>query len=132
MKGRVLIIDDDQFIRSLVTAMLRSEYLASVAVDGMEGFKVAVENPPDLIIVDLEMPGWNGLETMKNLRSHATLQRTPVMVLTADASRETVMEAIKMGADDYLIKTSLSRDELLRKVRRLSSIEAGRDVAPLS
>jgi DNA-binding response OmpR family regulator len=122
-RPRILLIDDDSFIRSLVTAMLRGEYLVSVAADGMEGLKMAVEDPPDLVIVDVEMPGWDGLETINKMRAKEALQRIPVMVLTADASRETVMNAIKMGANDYLIKTSLTRDELVKKAHRMIKLD---------
>jgi DNA-binding response OmpR family regulator len=118
-RPRILLIDDDPFIRSLVTAFLRGEFLVSVATDGMQGLERALEDPPDLVIVDVEMPGWDGLETINQMRAKEALQRIPMMVLTGDASRETVMGAIKRGANDYLIKTSLTRDELVKKAHRL-------------
>jgi DNA-binding response OmpR family regulator len=118
-RNRVLVIDDDPFIRSLLTAMLRSEFVVSVAIDGMDGFCKAVEDPPDLVIVDIEMPRWDGLRTVNEMRLRETLHEIPVMVLTADSSKQTVMKALKNGANDYFIKTSLSRPELLKKVRRL-------------
>jgi len=113
------VIDDDPFIRSLLTAMLRREFLVSVAIDGMDGFCKAVEDPPDLVIVDVDMPRWDGLRTVNEMRLRETLHEIPVIVLTADASKQTVMKALKNGANDYLIKTSLSRPELIKKARRL-------------
>jgi DNA-binding response OmpR family regulator len=123
-RPRILLIDDDPFIRSLVTAMLRGEFFVSVATDGMQGNNLAVENPPDLVIVDVEMPGWDGLETINKMRAKEALQRIPVMVLTGDASRETVMNAIQMGTNDYLIKTSLTPEELVKKTHRLIKLDA--------
>jgi len=122
-RPHILLIDDDPFIRSLVTAMLRCEYRISVAIDGMDDLCKAVEDPPDLVIVDLEMPQWDGLQTINELRTSEKLKLIPVMVLTANSSRQTVVNAIKKGADDYFIKTSLSRPELLKKVRRLMDLE---------
>lgn len=122
-RPHILLIDDDPFIRSLVTAMLRRDYHISVAIDGMSGFCKAVEDPPDLVIVDLEMPQWDGLQTINEMRTSETLKQIPVMVLTANASRQTVVNAISKGANDYFIKTSLSRPELLKKVRRLMDAE---------
>lgn len=122
-RPRILLIDDDPFIRSLVTAMLRCEYQVSIAIDGMDGFCKAVEDPPDLVIVDMEMPRWDGLQTINEMRTSETLKQIPVMVLTANSNRQTVVEAIQKGANDYFIKTSLSRPELLKKVRRLMELE---------
>ena len=118
-RPRILLIDDDPFMRSLVTAMLRGDFRISVANDGMQGFVNAVERPPDIVIVDIEMPGWDGLETINMMRSDEQLERIPVMVLTADDTRKTVLDAVNKGASDYLIKTALSREKLTEKVRRL-------------
>lgn len=117
-RPRVLVIDDDPLFRSLLTSMLRKEYLVSVACDGAEGYYKALEQPPALAIVDIQMPGWDGLKTLKAFRSHHLLAHVPVMMLTSDSSRQTVMAAIQGGARDYVIKTTLSRDDFLQKVSR--------------
>ncbi|MEZ6045388.1 MAG: response regulator [Planctomycetaceae bacterium] len=75
--------------------------------------------PPDIAIVDIQMPQWDGIKTLKAFRGHASLQDTMVIMLTSDASRETVLSAIKEGANDYVIKTSFSKEELKQKVNRL-------------
>ncbi|OYW23695.1 MAG: hypothetical protein B7Z55_03300 [Planctomycetales bacterium 12-60-4] len=118
-RARVLVIDDDPQIRSLLVAFLRREYLVSVASDGLEGHSKALEHTPDIAIIDIQMPGWDGLKTLRAFREHVALQGVRAIMLTADASRQTVMAAISMGADDYIIKTSLSKDELLQKLRRV-------------
>ncbi|QDU81087.1 Chemotaxis protein CheY [Polystyrenella longa] len=118
-RHKVLIIDDDPLFRSLLVSLLRTDYLVSVASDGADGFYKAVEYPPDIAIVDIQMPQWDGIKTLKAFRSHASLQYTSVIMLTSDASRETVLSAIKEGANDYVIKTSFSKEELKQKVNRL-------------
>ena len=123
---RVLVIDDDPLFRSLITSMLRRDYLVSVAADGAEGYYKALEHPPQLAIIDVQMPGWDGIRTLQAFRAHQVLALVPVMIMTSDASRQTVVAAIQGGANDYVIKTSLSRDDLLRKTRRLVTLDPSR------
>jgi len=124
-RARVLVIDDDPLFRSLLTSMLRNDYLVTVACDGAEGYYKALEHPPLLAIVDIQMPGWDGLKTLKAFHSHHLLSHIPVMMLTSDSSRQTVMAAIQGGAKDYVIKTTLSRDDFLQKVARQLETSAG-------
>lgn len=118
-RARILVIDDDPLFRSLITSMLRRDFLVSVAAEGSEGYYKALEHPPHLAIIDVQMPGWDGLRTLQAIRAHHILTKVPVMMLTSDASRQTVLAAIQAGANDYVIKTTLSRDELLKKTHRL-------------
>ena len=104
--ARILVIDDDPLFRNLMVSFLRREYFVSVASDGSEGFYKALEYPPDIAIVDVQMPVWDGLQTLKAFRSHPTLCKTKIIMLTSDASKGTVVAAIQGGANDYIIKTS--------------------------
>ncbi|QDU09145.1 PleD family two-component system response regulator [Gimesia aquarii] len=117
---RVLVIDDDPLFRNLMVSFLRREYIVSVASDGSEGFYKALEYPPDVAIVDVQMAVWDGLQTLKAFRSHPTLSQTKIIMLTSDASKETVVAAIHGGANDYIIKTSFSKSEFLEKVRKFT------------
>ncbi len=121
-RASVLVIDDDPLFRSLITSILRRDFFVSVAADGAEGDYKAIEHPPMLVIIDVRMPGWDGLRTLQAIRAHQSLAKIPVMMLTSDASRQTVVAAIQSGANDYVIKTALSRDELLKKARRLVNL----------
>jgi len=116
---RVLIIDDDPMFRSLLLSLLRKDYLVSVAGDGSDGYHKALQHPPDVAIVDIQMPDWDGLRTLQEFRKHPTLSDVHVMMLTSDASRETVLAAIEAGANDYVIKTSFSKEEFYRKLDKL-------------
>jgi DNA-binding response OmpR family regulator len=121
-RASVLVIDDDPLFRSLITSILRRDFFVSVAAEGAEGYYKAIEHPPRLFIIDVRMPGWDGLRTLQAIRAHQALAKVPVMMLTSDASRQTVVAAIQGGANDYVIKTALSRDELLKKARRLVNL----------
>jgi CheY-like chemotaxis protein len=132
-RPRVLVIDDDPLFRSLMMSMLRKEYLVSVASGGEEGYYKALEHAPDLAVIDIRMPGWDGLRTLSAFRTHQTLAKTPIIMLTADASRHTVMSAIQGGASDYVLKTCLNRDDFLRKVRKLLKlIDSTAEADPLT
>jgi PleD family two-component response regulator len=126
-RHRVLVIDDDPLFRSLIMSILGKEYFVSAASEGSEGYYKAIEQPPRLIIVDVLMPGWDGLRTVEAIRAHQDLAHIPIMILTSDASRETVVAAIERGANDYVLKTTLTRENLLKKTHQL--IELG--IAPL-
>lgn len=116
---RVLIIDDDPLIRTLLVSALRKDCLVAVAAEGSEGFYKALELTPDVAVIDVNMPGWDGLKTLEAFRAHPGLKNVKVIMLTADSSKQTVMAAIRGGAHDYLIKTSFSKSDFYRKLNRL-------------
>ena len=116
---RVLVIDDDPLFRSLVVSLLHKECAVAVAADGSDGFYQALEQPPDVALIDVQMPGWDGLKTLKAFRGHPALANVKTMMLTSDASKETVVAAIQAGANDYVIKTTFSRHDFQQKLQRL-------------
>lgn len=118
-RARILVIDDDPMFRNLVVSMLRKDFLVSVAASGEEGYEKAKEHRPDIAVIDIQMPGWSGIETLQVFRSDPDLSKTKTMILTGDASKDTVVAAIQSGANDYVIKTCFSKDEFLQKVGRL-------------
>lgn len=120
-RPRILIIDDDPLYRSLMTTLLRKDYLLAVAAEGSEGFQKALQHPPDIAVIDIQMPGWDGLKTLEQFRNSPVLKRVKIVMLTGDASKESVVAAIRGGANDYVIKTSFSREEFREKLKRLTS-----------
>lgn len=115
---RILVIDDDPLFRSLLSSVLRKEYVVEVAKDGAEGFEKAIISPPDAAIIDVNMPGWDGMRTLEAFRNHHATARCPVVMLTGDSSQETVITATKLGAAGYVVKTCFGREELLRTLDR--------------
>jgi two-component system OmpR family response regulator len=118
-RARILVIDDDPLFRSLIVSLLRREYVVAVAADGAEGFYKALEHPPAVAVIDIQMPGWDGIKTLRAFRSHPALCDVRTMMLTADASQGTVMAAIQGGAHDYVVKSSFSHEDFCRKLGRL-------------
>ena len=79
---RVLIIDDDPLIRTLLVSALRKDCLVAVAAEGSEGFYKALELTPDVAVIDVNMPGWDGLKTLEAFRAHPGLKNVKVIMLT--------------------------------------------------
>lgn len=133
-RRQILVVDDDPLFRSLMVSVLRHDFTVTVASDGADGFYRALDHVPDAAVLDIQMPGWDGIKTLKAFRSHPALAHVKVIVLTSDASRETVLAAIQAGADDYIIKTAFSRDEFRQKLDLLlqqpSLIELATEVEP--
>ncbi len=115
---RVLVIDDDQMFRSLVQTILRKDFFVSVAAHGQEGFLKAKEHRPDVAIIDVQMPGWSGIDTLRAFHMDAQLSDIKTIMLTADASKETVLAAVHSGADDYVIKSCFNKKEFVYKIYR--------------
>ena len=118
-RRHILVVDDDPLFRSLMTNVLRHDFEVAVANDGADGFYQALDHVPDLAVLDIQMPGWDGIKTLKAFRAHPVLAKVKVVVLTSDSSRETVLAAITAGADDFVIKTAFSRDEFRGKLNAL-------------
>jgi CheY-like chemotaxis protein len=110
-RGRVIVIDDDAVMRELIVLHLRNaDYDVVAAPDAVEGGRAILENPPDLIVCDVDMPYMNGYELVAALKTHATTKDIPVVFLTV---RDDVSEkATKLGAVAYLRKP-LTADRLL-------------------
>jgi DNA-binding response OmpR family regulator len=116
---RILVIDDDPSCRQLLLGLLNKSYEVITAASGEAGYQLAMDHPPHAALIDIQMPGWDGLETLRRFREHPDLLRTKTMVLTGDASRAIVVSAIRAGADEYLVKTNFGKDELLKKLKAL-------------
>ena len=100
--GKILIVDDDPALRlSFRKLLLKEGYEAEVAVSGEEALEM-IDQPLDLIITDVRLPGMNGLETFKKIREGKP--RLPVVVMTAFGTTEMAIEATKLGAFDYVLK----------------------------
>lgn len=117
MRKRVLVIDDDPMIRGLVKAMLEAEgYEVALAEDGLQGVEMidAEPRPIDicLIVLDVVMPGMNGLEVLTRLKMQPHTQGIPVLMLTGESKAEDIMAGYSVGADYYITKP-FTRQQLL-------------------
>jgi DNA-binding response OmpR family regulator len=111
----ILIIDDDERLRDTVSIMLEQEgFLVSQVGDGRRGLDQALTLKPDLLVVDLRLPGLSGMELCKQVR--AAKMSTPIIVLSAAAEEVDKVLLLEMGADDYVVKPFGAR-ELLARIR---------------
>lgn len=121
MPKAALIIEDDADIAESVRYNLASEgFTALVASSGEQGLALALDpkNPPGLIVLDLMLPGMNGMDLCRRLRREAQTRKTPIIMLTAKTSEVDRIAGLDLGADDYITKPFSVR-ELLARVRAL-------------
>ena len=120
MPGRkILVVEDEPDIRKLVHYSLVQERLQPVeAEDGEKALRLLDREKPDLIILDLMLPGLSGLEICKRLRERPETARIPILMLTAKASEADRVVGLEMGADDYLTKPFSPR-ELVARVKAI-------------
>jgi two-component system, OmpR family, phosphate regulon response regulator PhoB len=112
---RLLVAEDDPDIRELVLFKLRAAgFDVTTAVDGREALTRALEEPPDLVLLDVMMPGLSGLEVCAALREDDATARIPIILLTAKAQEADVTSGLGVGADDYVVKPFSPRELLTR------------------
>lgn len=117
MRQKILIIEDDRFLRELISRKLISEdYQICEASDGEEGVRVAKAEKPDLILLDLILPGIDGFEVLGKIRQAPEIDQTPVIILSNLGQKEDIERGIKLGATDYLIKAHFTPGEIIEKI----------------
>ena len=118
----VLIIDDDRTARETLMAMLEGEhYDLQVAKDGMQALQMLEYLQPDLILLDVMMPGMDGYEVCRRIRATPRLAEVPIILLTALDDQDSLVRGIESGADDFLSKPA-DRRELIARVRTITRL----------
>lgn len=118
MAKTVLVIEDDKFLRELIAQKLLKEgYNISEAIDGEEGIKKVKEEKPDLVLLDLILPGIDGFEVLSQMRADSSLTSIPVIILSNLGQKEDVEKGLKLGAADYLIKAHFTPGEIIDKIK---------------
>jgi phosphate regulon transcriptional regulator PhoB len=119
MLAKVLVIDDEKDIVSLLRYHLeKSGFHCLEGMDGTTALRLVREHHPDLLILDLMLPGMDGLEICRQLRQDAATARLPILMLTAKAEEVDRVVGLEMGADDYVVKPFSPR-ELVARVRAI-------------
>ena len=110
--GRVLVVDDDETVRDVVRRYLElAGFTVDMAGDGAEGLAKFAAHEPDLVVLDVMMPGINGLEVCKRLRQ---VSQVPIVMLTALGEEENRIAGLQLGADDYVTKPFSPKELALR------------------
>ncbi len=117
-KQKILIADDEQGIRLIISRLLAEEYIVLEAADGEEAINIAKEQQPVLILMDLMMPKMDGYDACLRIKSDQATKGIPVVILTAVGHELNKKYAEEMGADGYITKP-FTRESLLEGMRRL-------------
>lgn len=126
---RILVIEDEpQLARHINRALIRSGHVANARYDGIEGLEAALDQPPDLVVLDLNLPRLDGFSVLTRLRQANSPAR--ILILTARGEVENRVKGLKAGADDYLAKP-FSLDELIARVEALGRRGATPNAADL-
>jgi two-component system response regulator MtrA len=115
--ARVLVVDDDQALSEMLGIVLRAEgYEPSFCDDGAKAFSTFKESKPDLVLLDLMLPGLDGIEVCKQIRDESVV---PIVMLTARGDTLDVVQGLESGADDYIIKPFKPKELIARIKARL-------------
>lgn len=119
---KILIIEDEKDLRFFLTKALKGEGFETLeAFDGEEGIEIAKKEKPDLILLDLLLPGINGYEVLTKLKKDPFLEQIPVIILSNLGQSEEIEKGMKLGAIDYLIKANFTLDEIVERVKKVFS-----------
>lgn len=137
--ARILVVDDVRFIMEMIASLFRSRgHEVFTATDGLEALDVARQERPDLVLLDIAMPGMDGIEVTRQLRREDGTRSIPILMITAQSDRQSVARAIEAGANDCIAKpfqneTLLEKSaELLGSFRMSFSVEPERGVSVMT
>lgn len=126
---KVLTVDDSKTIRMVVKKAFKLYDCEMVeAENGVEGLAAATREKPDLIVLDITMPVMNGIEMLEKMKGEPSLQDIPVIMLTAESGKDNVMQIVKMGVKDYMVKP-FKGEELIQRVTKIVALEPKTDEA---
>lgn len=112
----IMVVDDDEMYLNILQTVLEAEdYQVIKATDGAKALAMMSRTKPDLILMDLNMPGMGGIEAVKKVKYHEPLKDIPIIMLTGNSHKQVVKEAITAGAIDFIVKPA-DREKLLEKV----------------
>ncbi|MCD6233007.1 response regulator [bacterium] len=120
MAAKILIIEDDRFLRELMARKLEQVgYEVVESVDGEDGLKKVSQEKPDLVLLDLILPGIDGFEVLSKVKEKPELSAIPVIILSNLGQREDIEKGLKLGAVDFLVKAHFTPNEIVDKVKHL-------------
>jgi two-component system alkaline phosphatase synthesis response regulator PhoP len=117
---KILMVEDNIFLRKLYRDKLtRAGFGFVEATNGVEGLNKAVFEKPDLIILDLILPRKNGFDVLAELKEKPDVKNTPVIILSNLSQEADIKEAMKLGAEEYLVKTEVRLSEVVDMVKKI-------------
>lgn len=119
-KKKILIIEDDKFLRDLIAQKLQKEEFDIVeAVNGEHGLKKVKTEKPDLVLLDLILPGMDGFAVLAEVKKDPLLVGIPVIILSNLGQKDDIEKGLKLGAIDYLIKAHFTPGEIIEKIKKV-------------
>lgn len=121
-EARILIVEDDQFLRDLLKTKLEKEnFDVNTAIDGPGGIEKITSVKPDVMLLDIILPGIDGFEVLKRIRTHSdvAVAKTPIILLSNLGQEADIEKGKALGANNYLIKSNFTIDEIIEKLRAL-------------
>jgi len=120
MPKKILIVEDDKFLRELIVKKLKSaDYEVVEAIDGESAVVKAKELKPDLILLDLILPGIDGFGILTKIKEDSVIKQIPVIILSNLSQQEEIDKAMKLGAADFLIKAHFVPGEIIEKIKKI-------------
>lgn len=120
MAKTILVIEDDKFLRELISQKLFKEgYSVSGVIDGEEGIEKIKKEKPDLVLLDLLLPGIDGFEVLSQIKKDSNLVSIPVIILSNLDEKENMERGLKLGAVAYLIKAHSTPSEIVDKIKNV-------------
>lgn len=115
---RILLIEDNEYMGRMYQNLLSLEdYLVSWARDGEEGLEKASSLKPDLILLDVIMPKINGIQVLQKLKDSMDTKNIPVVILTVIGEQDIIDRALKLGAEGYIIKSTVDLNQLISEIK---------------
>ena len=119
-KKKILIIEDEKLLLEMYQSRFEKEgYRVLTALSGKKGIALAQKEKPDLIILDILMPGIDGYEVIKKLKKDSRTQKIIILVFSNLGQPAEINRGLELGADDYIVKTDLTPSQLLNKVEKM-------------
>jgi DNA-binding response OmpR family regulator len=117
---KILIIEDDNFLRELIVKkLLREGFEVKEALDGEEGVKKTKEEKPDLVLLDLILPTFDGFEVLSRIKMDSETKEIPVVILSNLGQKDEIERGMAMGAADYLVKANFTPSEIVAKIKAI-------------
>lgn len=119
LKYKVLVVEDDKFLSDLlVNKLLKEGYNVKSSFDSIGVFEILNQDKPDIILLDLILPGIDGFEILEKIKSDKNLAHIPVLILSNHGQAEDVERVISLGACGFLVKANFTLEQILSEVKK--------------
>ena len=116
-RKKILVVEDDTLLSGLLTTKLSTNYTIEYAPTGEAALKMLAENKPDLVILDISLPGIDGFEVLRRMKADPSTADVHVVILSNVVEEDDMAKGKELGAEEYIVKVSLTLDEVVNLVK---------------